>query len=118
MYTIYTELWKCDLLKATTDASDRDRTGDLSAQSPMRYQLRKAPRYTVAKVHYLAISILVSYVLNSVRKSLANVHIAMNSLQSLCQQVLSKYFSSNYMPIFMLGVSRYDLGLRMLKLAN
>ena len=36
MYTIYTELWQCDLLKATTDdAPDGDRIGDPSAQSPM-----------------------------------------------------------------------------------
>ena len=40
---IHIELWKCDLLKATTDdAPDEDRTGDPSAQSPMRYQLRQS----------------------------------------------------------------------------
>ena len=40
---IHIELWKCDLLKATTDdAPDEDRTRDPSAQSPMRYQLRQS----------------------------------------------------------------------------
>ena len=43
MYTIYIELWKCDLLKATTDdAPDGDRTGDPSTQSPMHYRLRQS----------------------------------------------------------------------------
>ena len=42
MYTIYIELWTCDLLKATTDdAPNGDRTGDPSAQGPMRYRLRQ-----------------------------------------------------------------------------
>ena len=42
-YVDYTELWKCDLLKATTDdAPDGDRTGDPSAQSLMRYRLRQS----------------------------------------------------------------------------
>ena len=42
IYTIYIELWNCDLLKATTDdAPDGDRTGDPSTQSPMRYRLRQ-----------------------------------------------------------------------------
>ena len=43
MYTIYIELWKYDLLKATTDdAPDGDRTRDPSAQSLMRYRLRQS----------------------------------------------------------------------------
>ena len=42
IYTIYIELWKCDLLKATTDdALDRDRTRDPSAQSLIRYRLHQ-----------------------------------------------------------------------------
>ena len=42
-YIYDTELWIYDLLKATTDdAPDEARTGDTSAQSPMRYQLRQS----------------------------------------------------------------------------
>ena len=38
---MHIELWKCDLLKVTTDdAPDEDRTGNPSAKSLMRYQLR------------------------------------------------------------------------------
>ena len=45
-YIYDTELWIYDLLKATTDdAPDEDRTGDTSAQSPMRYQLRQSAPY-------------------------------------------------------------------------
>ena len=43
LYILHVGRWKCDLLKATTDdAPDEDRTVDLSAQSPMRYQLRQS----------------------------------------------------------------------------
>ena len=62
MHTIYIELWKCDLLKAKPDdASDGDRTGDPSVQSPMRYRLRQPAllrHYAMGMIRYVYIRLL------------------------------------------------------------
>ena len=58
MYTIYIELWKCDLLKDTTDdAPDGDQTGDSSAQSSMRYRLCFVTGYFSRSINFAGSSI-------------------------------------------------------------